>query len=334
MRISLIIAAGGSGSRFLKGLSRPLGRKQIVPAGKLFQPLEGRPVLYRTLEKFQSIPDIHETLVAVPNGTDAVIRKWIEEAGWKQVRCIRGGKTRAESVWNALRKVKRSTDWVMVHDGARPLVSEEALNKLIDFAQKGKVAAAILGRKVIPTIKRVKTGTQQIEATVDRETLYEAETPQMARRGFLEKAYRQNPNALKATDEAGLLESYGKPVHIVAHEDWNPKITTVRDLQLAGAYLRQSGENTARVGFGRDTHRLVKGRKLYLGGIHIPFDKGALGHSDGDALLHAVADAMLGAAGLGDIGEHYSDLSRKNMNIRSEKIIKGLFVCAWLILQG
>jgi 2-C-methyl-D-erythritol 2,4-cyclodiphosphate synthase len=138
---------------------------------------------------------------------------------------------------------------------------------------------------------------------------------------MLLKAYQQNPRALEATDEAGLLEAIGARVRVVSHADWNPKLTTLQDLMLAKAITEQNVSPEVRVGIGFDTHRLVKGRKFYLGGIIIPSPKGALGHSDGDALLHALADAILGAIGAGDIGEWFSDRDPKIKNIRSTKIL-------------
>jgi 2-C-methyl-D-erythritol 2,4-cyclodiphosphate synthase len=179
----------------------------------------------------------------------------------------------------------------------------------------------ILARKVVPTIKKVLTEDGRILETVDRGTLYEAETPQLVRRETILKAYQQNPKAFEATDEAGLLEAIGARVRVVSHGDWNPKLTTLTDLMLAKAMTEKKHSQEVRVGIGFDTHRLVKGRKLYLGGIVIPSPKGALGHSDGDALLHALADAILGAIGAGDIGEWFSDRDPKFKNIRSTKIL-------------
>ena len=121
-------------------------------------------------------------------------------------------------------------------------------------------------------------------------------------------------------------------VRIVPHHDWNPKLTMLPDLLLAKAMMENNDSPRVRVGIGFDTHRLVKGRKLYLGGIVIPSSKGSLGHSDGDALLHAIADAILGAIGSGDIGEWFSDRNKKFKNIRSTKIISAILAEA--VLQG
>jgi 2-C-methyl-D-erythritol 4-phosphate cytidylyltransferase/2-C-methyl-D-erythritol 2,4-cyclodiphosphate synthase len=186
---------------------------------------------------------------------------------------------------------------------------------------------------VVPTLKRVTSRNGQVVETVSRENLFEAETPQLVRRSFLLKAYRLNPHAYRATDESSLVESLGGRVKVLAHTGWNVKVTTPEDLKLAEAYYHrgQSPKKGTvpfcvafgfRIGFGRDTHRLVPGRPFYLGGIHLPFEKGTLGHSDGDALLHAIADALLGALGLGDIGEWFPSSNPRFKDMRSEKMVE------------
>ena len=318
MRASLIVAAGGSGERFKNGLAN--AKSSFSGASKLFFPLAGRPLLAHSLEAFQKFSQIRETLLAVPPDSQPQIQDLIRKAKWNKIRCIAGGKTRAESVLKALEKTDPKNEWVMVHDGARPFVSEKALEKILKSCDKAD--GVILAKKVVPTIKECDE-RGWVRRTVDRSSLFEAETPQLVRRSVLKKAYRENSNWLQATDEASLLESIGAKVKVVTHEDWNPKITIFRDLELAEAFLRK-GAVVTRNGFGRDTHRLVAGRKLWLGGVHIPFEKGALGHSDGDALLHAVTDAILGAIGAGDIGEWFSDKNPKFKNIQSGKILRAV----------
>jgi 2-C-methyl-D-erythritol 4-phosphate cytidylyltransferase/2-C-methyl-D-erythritol 2,4-cyclodiphosphate synthase len=318
MRVSLIIPAAGLGSRFQQSLSR--SAKKVSPhASKLFYQLNGEPVLLRTLRAFAKIPGIHETIVAVSPEMRPEVKGWARSIKGLKVRWILGGKTRAESVWNALKKTSPHSEWIMVHDGARPLVTPQAIRQVLKAGKDWE--GVILARKVVPTIKKVLTEDGRIRETVDRGTLYEAETPQLVRREVILKAYKQNPKAFEATDEAGLLEAIGARVRVVSHEDWNPKLTTLTDLMLAKAMTEKNHSQEVRVGIGFDTHRLVKGRKFYLGGIVIPSPKGALGHSDGDALLHALADAILGAIGAGDIGEWFSDRDPKFKDIRSTKIL-------------
>ncbi|MFH1208723.1 MAG: 2-C-methyl-D-erythritol 2,4-cyclodiphosphate synthase [Candidatus Omnitrophota bacterium] len=319
MRVSLIIPAAGLGSRFQQSLNRS-AKKVSSCSSKLFYQLNGEPVLLRTLRAFDKILGIHETIVAISPEMRPEIKGWARSIKGLKVRWILGGKTRAESVWNALKKTSPHSEWIMVHDGARPLVTPQAIRQVLRAGKDWD--GVILARKVVPTIKKVLTEDGHIRETVDRGTLYEAETPQFVRREVILKAYEQNPKAFEATDEAGLLEAIGARVRVVSHGGWNPKLTTLTDLMLAKAITEKDSSPEVRVGIGFDTHRLVKGRKLYLGGVVIPSPKGALGHSDGDALLHALADAILGAIGAGDIGECFSDRDPKFKNIRSTKILR------------
>lgn len=326
MRVSLVIAAAGLSSRFYQSLkaAKPAGQactNANIPHGsKLFCHLKGVPVLLQTLRVFLKIPQILEILVAINPEMRSEIVKWLPALKKPGIKLISGGKTRAESIWNALRKTSPRSEWVMIHDGARPLVSLKAVKDLMNASKDWD--GVILAKKVVPTIKKVLTADGRIQETVDRDMLFEAETPQFVRREILFKAYSQNPRAFEATDEASLLETIGARVRVVPHDGWNPKLTTLQDFLLAKAILEKEHSPQVRVGIGFDTHRLVKGRKLYLGGIIIPSQKGSLGHSDGDALLHAIADAMLGVIGAGDIGEWFSDHNPKFKNIRSTKILK------------
>ncbi|MBI4114990.1 MAG: 2-C-methyl-D-erythritol 4-phosphate cytidylyltransferase [Candidatus Omnitrophica bacterium] len=315
MNVSLIIAAGGQGKRFQKGL------KAKTRPNKLFLDLSGRPILSYTLDSFEVIPQIREILLAVPKGSEKWIRDHILKGrnGHVSIRLIQGGKTRAESVWNALRKTSPRSEWILVHDGARPFPPRKGILEL--FKRCTGLDGAILAKAVVPTLKKVSRQNNQIIGTVDRENLFEAETPQLIRKSSLIKAYQKNPKALLATDESSLIESLGGEMKVVSHSDWNVKITTPQDLHLAEAYLGK-GSSSIAIGFGRDTHRLVPGRRFFLGGVRIPFEKGTLGHSDGDALLHAIADALLGALALGDIGDWFPPSNPRFKNVRSSKFVK------------
>ena len=320
MRASLIVAAAGRGVRFRESLTKETQSRRRP--SKLFFPLLGKPVFLHAVSAFRPFPQIHETLLAVPAGARESAQRWLKKYDPASgIRVIAGGKTRAESVWKALRKADSKSAWVMVHDGARPLVPREAVDRL--FASTGDADGAILAKKVVPTIKETRSGGF-VARTLDRTFLFEAETPQLVRRSVLEKAYRTHPQAFDATDEASLLESLNARVKIVPHNGWNPKITTAEDLELVEAYLERKIPREVRTGLGRDTHRLVEGRKLILGGVEIPFGKGPLGHSDGDVLLHAVTDAILGVLGAGDIGDWFSDRDPKNKNIPSSKMLSAV----------
>lgn len=323
MAISLIVAAGGMGTRFDSGADKT----ETAPAqSKLFYSLQDKPILVHTLARFQNIPAITEVLVAVPQTSLPTVKRWSRTYQLKGIRWIKGGKTRAESVWNALRQLKQKNEWVMVHDGARPLVTPDDIKTLCREAARNGADGLVLARRVVPTLKKVAAESREIEHTVDRRDLYEAETPQLVRKKSLAAAYERHPDAFAATDEASLLEYMKAKVRVVTHTNWNPKITAYQDLKLAEAYLNGAAPALQRTGLGFDCHRLVPKRPLYLGGVKIPFSKGALGHSDGDALLHAITDALLGATGQGDIGEHFSDRKKKYKNIRSTKILESIML--------
>jgi 2-C-methyl-D-erythritol 4-phosphate cytidylyltransferase/2-C-methyl-D-erythritol 2,4-cyclodiphosphate synthase len=160
------------------------------------------------------------------------------------------------------------------------------------------------------TVKRVEhaNAAPVIVETLSRDAIYMAQTPQAFQREVLEKAVAVGRSGIEATDEAALAEHAGYAVHIVPGDSANVKITTAADLEAArAATAKSSPAATTRIRIGYDLHKLVDGRKLILGGVAIPSERGALGHSDADVVCHAVTDAILGAARAGDIGQHYPD---------------------------
>ncbi len=322
-RVSLIIAGGGSGERFRKALeNRGRLKGASKKASKVFVDLAGKPVLVHALLALKKVPAIREIILAVPSAAVAETRGLLKLQGLSDVSVTAGGATRAESVLKALKKTNPKSVWVLVHDGARPLIAPESVRKLMREARGAD--AAVLASPIAATVKQVNVRTFGIERTLDRNVLFAAETPQFARRSLLMKAYETLPNALQATDEASLVEAVGGRVRIVTHDAWNPKITTLQDFDLAEAYLRGRETVETRTGLGRDTHRLVKGRKFWLGGLKIPHTLGPLGHSDGDALLHAIVDAILGGLCKGDIGDWFSDKSPQFKGMSSSKFVEAV----------
>lgn len=208
---------------------------------------------------------------------------------------VAGGETRADSVRHGLEAA--SGELVAIHDAARPFVSQAVITAALQAAaQTGAAAPAV---PVKDTIK-VADADGRVQNTPDRATLYAVQTPQcFSRKLYLEALERvTGDKAHLVTDDCSLFELAGMPVTLTQGEYENYKITTKEDLQK---------EKTMRIGHGYDVHRLVEGRKLILGGVDIPYEKGLLGHSDADVLLHAIMDAVLGAAALGDIGKHFPD---------------------------
>lgn len=207
---------------------------------------------------------------------------------------VDGGETRADSVRNGLAAAEGAL--VAIHDAARPFVSRAVITAALEAAARTGAAAPAVPVK--DTIKVAQGG--RVVSTPDRAMLYAVQTPQC----FSREKYRQalacvtGEQARQVTDDCSLFELAGMPVELTAGDYGNYKITTPDDLKK---------EKTMRIGHGYDVHRLVEGRKLILGGVEIPYEKGLLGHSDADVLLHAVMDAVLGAAALGDIGRHFPD---------------------------
>lgn len=208
---------------------------------------------------------------------------------------VAGGETRADSVRHGLEVA--SGELVAIHDAARPFVSQAVITAALQAAaQTGAAAPAV---PVKDTIK-VADADGRVQNTPDRATLYAVQTPQcFSRKLYLEALERvTGEKAHLVTDDCSLFELADFPVTLTQGDYENYKITTKEDLQK---------EKTMRIGHGYDVHRLVEGRKLILGGVDIPYEKGLLGHSDADVLLHAIMDAVLGAAALGDIGKHFPD---------------------------
>jgi 2-C-methyl-D-erythritol 4-phosphate cytidylyltransferase/2-C-methyl-D-erythritol 2,4-cyclodiphosphate synthase len=190
---------------------------------------------------------------------------------------------------------------VLIHDAARPFASPALIDRVIDATLR--TGAAVPALQARDTVKRVSPGKAVVAETIAREYVWLAQTPQGFLRDVLDRAVAMGQSGVDATDEAMLAERLGMPVEVVAGDEGNVKITTRED--LVDARRRLAG--SMRVGTGYDLHRLVAGRPLVLAGVVLPFEKGPLGHSDGDVVCHALTDALLGAAGAGDIGQHFSN---------------------------
>jgi 2-C-methyl-D-erythritol 4-phosphate cytidylyltransferase/2-C-methyl-D-erythritol 2,4-cyclodiphosphate synthase len=305
MHVTAIIAAGGSGSR----LGAPVPKQMLEVAG--------RSLLRRSVEAFASHPEINDVIVALPAVLAANPPAWL--AG---VRIVAGGERRQDSVANAVAAMDAASDVVLVHDAARPFVSRAVITRAIE----GAVAygAAIAAVPVSDTVKRVTRQNEGavIVETLPRDEIFLAQTPQAFTRDVLRAAIAAgHATGAAATDESMLAERAGHPVHIVAGDAANVKITTAADLEDARSRF-DAAAGTGRVGVGYDLHRLVEGRALVLGGVAIPAERGALGHSDADVVCHAVTDAVLGAARAGDIGQHFPDTDPKWKDASSVMLLK------------
>ncbi len=220
-------------------------------------------------------------------------------------------------------------DIVVIHDGVRPFVTQDLIKRVVAAAKTEGAASA--GVKAKDTIKETKKDNR-VTATIPRQNLWLTQTPQAFKFELLKEAYQSAyDEKFYGTDDASLVERIGKKVKMIEGSYENIKITTSEDLIIAEALMKKKtgSKINFRSGFGYDSHRFAAGRKLILGGVGIPFDKGLKGHSDADALIHAICDALLGAAGCGDIGRHfpdndpeYKDISSMILLKRVKKIIK------------
>jgi len=288
MHVTAIIAAAGEGRRL--GAVVP---KQLLQIGD-------RSILERSVAAFAGHDRVNDVIVVLPPALAAAPPSWLIA---DDVRVVAGGARRQDSVANAFDRVVPESEVILVHDAARPFVSPELISRSIDAAAEH--GAAIAALPASDTVKRVEgEGTRTvIVETIPRARVYLAQTPQAFRREILGAAIALGRTGVDATDEAMLAEQAGHRVHVVDGDPANVKITTARDLDAA----RRQSAVTARIGTGYDLHRLVEGRPLIIGGVTIPFDKGAMGHSDADVVCHAVIDAVLGAVCAGNVGQHYPD---------------------------
>ena len=254
---------------------------------------DGRTVLETSCALFAAHPAVDE-LVLVAGGNRPQCEA-IAAACPKPCTVVQGGATRADSVRSGLAAAKGQL--VAIHDAARPFASAEIITAALQAAAESGAAAP-----AVPVKDTIKIADQdgKVVATPDRATLYAVQTPQCFDRALYLQALEavSGEKASLVTDDCSLFELAGLPVRLTAGDYANLKITTKEDLQK---------EKTMRIGHGYDVHRLVEDRKLILGGVEVPYEKGLLGHSDADVLLHAVMDAVLGAAALGDIGQHLPD---------------------------
>lgn len=287
---SAVVVAAGRGTR--------LG----VPA-KAFLPLAGQAMLAWSLDHLEAADEIAEVVIVVGDHTRADAEALIADHRWSKVHSIvLGGERRQDSVLAGLRATSPSHDVVAVHDGARPVAPASLFDASVRAARTH--GAAIAAAPVADTLKRVDDGT--VTATIDRTGLWGAQTPQTIRRELLLDLFAKVGDR-DVTDEASLCEAMGVPVAIVPSDASNLKVTHPGDVALAEAVLRASSgaPRYPRTGIGYDVHRFAEGRRLVLGGVEIPHTLGLEGHSDADVVLHAVSDALLGAAALGDIGQHF-----------------------------
>jgi 2-C-methyl-D-erythritol 4-phosphate cytidylyltransferase/2-C-methyl-D-erythritol 2,4-cyclodiphosphate synthase len=286
MTVGVIIVAGGRGSRM--GASTP---KQLLDLG-------GRSLLRRSVDAFDAHPAIRELVVVLPA---ELVPDGPRLVGPTARTCefVAGGQRRQDSVREGLARISPDVDIILIHDAARPFADAALIDRVI--AAAAEAGAAVPAMPARDTVKRIDLDRSLVAETLPREQIWLAQTPQGFQREVLSTMMRASDGGIEFTDEAMLAERMGHPVRVVEGDPRNVKITTAEDLAAARAALAPA----PRVGTGYDLHRLVEGRPLVLAGVIVPFDRGPLGHSDGDVVCHALIDAIFGAAGAGDIGRHF-----------------------------
>ena len=291
MSICFIILAAGQSKRLNSNIPKP------------YIDYKGKPIVQHSIDKAKKCKKISKILLII----NKKHRKFLNKINKKNIKIIYGGKTRAESSYNGLKSISKSKiKKVLIHDAARPNFSLKLLNKIVETLKKNK--------SVIPVLKPKDTAkfkSRNLIVNLNRNYLYLTQTPQGF--DFKELYNLQNNKNFKATDDANYFIKANKKIKFINGENENEKITYKSDIVK---------NHIIKYGIGFDVHRLVPKRKLYLGGLRIKSNLGTLGHSDGDPVLHAIIDSILGACKMGDIGEWFSDKNKKFKNIRSTILLK------------
>ena len=300
-KVTAVIVAAGSGTRM--GSDVP---KQFLKIG-------GRTILETTVAVFDKNEYVDDILVLTNRDFVAFCQELC--GPFERVRAVLpGGKERQDTVYEAVRRLPDG-ELVLIHDGVRPYVTDTVIAGVLAGAMSaGAAVPAVASKDTVRQTVTSEEGGGEISSsrTLDRKTLFQVQTPQGFRSSILRQAYEKAyEDGFLGTDDAGLAERIGQPILLTEGDYANIKITTREDLPME-----------IRVGTGYDVHRLTEGRKLILGGVDIPYEKGLDGHSDADVMVHALMDALLGAAGLGDIGRHFPDTDPQYKGISSLKLLE------------
>ncbi|SMP64298.1 2-C-methyl-D-erythritol 2,4-cyclodiphosphate synthase [Desulfonatronum zhilinae] len=317
-----VVLAAGQSSRL---------ERAGVGTRKQFLLWRGVPLFWHGVRVFTQIPDLRGVVVVFPAEELAVGEEWVRrlvdaDRPGLPVLTVQGGALRQDSVRLGLAEVPRESEIVLIHDAARPFVRPALVTALVaalreESSDVGDEAAvgAIPGLPVTDTVKQVSGG--RVSATLDRATLRAVQTPQVFDRAVLEEAHRRcQQEQWEVTDDASLVERLGKVVRVIPGDPGNIKITNPDDLNLLKDPVEMITPIPC-VGFGYDVHRFGPGRPLKLGGVPFPGAPEIIAHSDGDVLLHALADALLGCLGKGDIGELFPDSDARFENIDSAVLV-------------
>ena len=298
MSIFLILLAAGESKRLKSSVPKP------------YITVNNKKLLEHALNSFRDFPAIKKTVIVY----NKKHKKHLNKLNPKNTLKIAGGKTRQESTFKALKKIKKmNCKKVLIHDAARPFPSKKIINEIIKKLRTNHAVVPII--KVNDATKRVEK--KIIFKNIKRNSLRFSQTPQGFTFKKIYEKHKKNMNT-PVDDDSALFTNDGEKVVSINGSKTNLKITDKEDLDIFKSLIK--GKSYSGIGF--DVHRLVKGRKLYLGGIKIPFVLGLKGHSDADPVIHALIDSLLGACRLGDIGKLFSDKNKKYKNIRSTILLR------------
>lgn len=307
MMNSLILVAAGQGTRMGHSIN------------KLLMEANGHPLIWYTLKNILESHCLEELVIVVREDEERIFKNIVSSLFPKiSVKWARGGLTRMESVANGLCEVSHNSDKLLIHDGARPFVDGVAIDKIYERLDS-RHPAVIFALPCIDTIK--EAADSLILKTLDRSKLYRAQTPQGVLTPVYRKVLQEQPKAQLVTDDASLLEAAGIPVTIIPGSEKYFKLTTQEDWNDFIQMIKPDS-TSIRIGQGYDIHRFAESRPLYLGGVKLSNTGGLLGHSDADVLIHAIMDALLGAAGLPDIGHFFPDTDERYEGASSLELLK------------
>ena len=316
-----IILAGGKGTR--------------MGSDKQYMKLCAKPMIEWTLDAFTGLFD--EVILVLSPENIALYGKETEKKG---IKIAVAGETRIKSLISGFSKVSLDADIVAVHDGARPLVSGDLISRCVSAAKKNGASVPVVPLK--DTVKKKSLNGLNVVETLNRADYAAVHTPQCYKRSILKKIIEKIDLKKDYSDESQILEEMGIEVKIVKSDQFNIKVTTPEDIIIAEAFMKNAKKDEPkylkpRFGFGYDIHRMVEGRPLIIAGEKIQHKKGLIGHSDGDVVIHAVCDALLGSIAAGEIGVYFppTDLTIMGVSSRviAEKVLQILSARRAKIIQ-
>ncbi|MGD9604811.1 MAG: 2-C-methyl-D-erythritol 4-phosphate cytidylyltransferase [Bacilli bacterium] len=295
----VILLMAGSGTR--TGLSY----------NKMLYKINNRPLFMYSLDTFLSFQECSIVVLVVQANEQKLVQEAISDYDNRRIRIVTGGAKRQDSVAFGMEVCQE--ELVLIHDGARPLIQREDINRLLE-ASTNHFACAL----AIPVTDTIRLNDNDQTTLLDRSLLMAMQTPQAVnRKKYVEALHLSRLQTFYGTDDVQLLDHFlGIKPFLVHGNPQNLKVTTSFDLEIVKQVLKEN-KMVYKIGHAHDTHRLVTGRPLILGGVTIPYSLGLLGHSDADVVYHVISEAIIGALGLGDLGMHFSDKDPKYLNINS-----------------